>query len=126
MILIRDTITKDAILGKLLVGGVFVCHTLENRSKAVPCGEYNLSVGKSPKFGRELPLIYNSQVPATRGIRMHVGNRASESQGCVLVGLGRTNDTLTDSKNAEAAVTALARNDSQLIITGNGMVDWNG
>lgn len=125
MILIRDTVTKDAVLGKLLVGGVVVCDTLENKAKLIPCGEYNLSVSKSPKFGRDLPLIYNQTVPATRGIRLHVGNSAKDSSGCVLVGLGRLNDTLTDSKAAEAAVTALARNDSQLIITGNGMVDWN-
>lgn len=124
MILIRDTITKDGILGKLLIGGTVICETLENKEKAIPCGAYKLAVSKSPKFKRDLALIYNDQVPATRGIRIHSGNLASQSQGCVLVGFKRVNDTITDSASAEIAITALARNDTSLIITGNGML-WN-
>ena len=48
MILIRDSIVGDAVLGSLLVGGVKVCDTLENRATLIPCGEYTLSVSKSP------------------------------------------------------------------------------
>ena len=117
MILIRDSIVNDAVLGSLYVGGVKVCETLENKDKLIPCGEYNLNVSKSPKFDRMLPLVYNDEVPMNRGIRMHVGNSVKDSSGCILVGFGRNGDRLVNSSNAESAVTGLAANDAKLIIT---------
>ena len=117
MILIRDSIVNDAVLGSLYVGGTKVCETLENKAKLIPCGEYNLNVSKSPKFDRMLPLVYNDEVPMNRGIRMHVGNSVKDSSGCILVGFGRNGDRLVNSSNAESAVTGLAANDAKLIIT---------
>ena len=58
----------------------------------------------------------------TRGVRIHAGNSAKDSSACVLVGFGRCGDNILNSRNAEIAITALARNDPSLIITGNGMV----
>lgn len=117
MILIRDSIVNDAVLGSLYVGGVKVCDTLENKAKLIPCGEYNLNVSKSPKFGRLLPLVYNDEVQMRRGIRIHVGNSVKDSSGCILVGFERNGDKLINSRNAESAVTGLAANDAKLIIT---------
>ena len=117
MILIRDSIVNDAVLGSLYVGGIKVCDTLENKAKLIPCGEYNLNVSKSPKFGRMLPLVYNDEVPMHRGIRIHVGNSVKDSSGCILVGFERNGDRLVNSRNAESAVTGLAANDAKLIIT---------
>lgn len=122
MILIRDSIVGDAVLGSLLVGGIKVCDTLENRATLIPCGEYKLSVSKSPKFKRDLALVFNDQVPATRGIRIHAGNSSKDSRGCILVGSGRCGDRLLDSKPMELGVTALARNDKSLVVTGNGLI----
>lgn len=118
MILIRELMTTDYIAGRLYVGGLPVCFTLENRSKAIPCGSYKLNVCKSPKFGRELPLLYNDNVKANRGIRIHSGNKFSDSAGCVLVGRTFENAMLTESKITETVVTALARIDPTLVITG--------
>ena len=117
MILIRDSVVGDAVLGSLYVGGVKVCDTLENKSKLIPCGEYNLNVSKSPKFGRMLPLIDNDEVPMRRGIRIHVGNSVKDTAGCILVGFERNGDRLVNSRNAESVVTRLATNDAKLIIT---------
>lgn len=122
MIIIRDSIVNDAVLGSLYVGGVKVCDTLENKAKLIPCDEYNLNVSKSPKFGRMLPLVYNEKVPMHRGIRIHVGNSVKDTSGCILVGFGRRCDRLVNSRNAESAVTGLAANDAKLIITTNGMI----
>lgn len=122
MLIIRDTVTSDGVLGKLLVDGVVVCDTLENRKTLIPAGEYHLEVSQSPKFKRELALVYSKDVPPKRGIRIHAGNFPSSSSGCILVGFGRINDSIAHSKAAEAAVTALARTDTKLLITGNGMV----
>lgn len=122
MILIREYIVNDAVLGSLYVGGIRVCETLENKAKLIPCGEYNLNVSKSPKFGRMLPLVYNDKVPMHRGIRIHVGNSVKDSSGCILVGFRRNGDRLVNSRNAESAVTGLAANDAKLIITTNGLL----
>ena len=117
MILIRDSIVNDAVLGSLYIGGIKVCETLENKAKLIPCGEYNLNVSKSPKFGRILPLVYNDEVTMHRGIRIHVGNSVKDTTGCILVGFERNGDRLVNSSNAESAVTGLAANDAKLIIT---------
>lgn len=117
MILIRDSIVNDAVLGSLYVGAIKVCETLENKAKLIPCGEYNLSVSKSQKFGRMLSLVYNDQVPMRRGIRIHVGNSVKDTEGCILVGFKRNGDKLINSRTAESTVTSLAANDSKLIIT---------
>lgn len=122
MILIRDSIEGDAVLGSLLVGGVKICDTLENKNKLIPCGEYKLNVSKSPKFERMLPLVYNDKVSMIRGIRMHSGNSVKDSSGCIILGFGRNGDRLINSRNAEAAVTAIAANDATLLITTNGMI----
>ena len=119
MILIRELATKDYIAGRLYVGGLPVCFTLENRAKAIPCGSYKLSVCKSPKFKRDLPLIYNDTVKANRGVRLHAGCRFTDSAGCVLVGRTFENGMLTESKITETVVTALARIDPTLVITGS-------
>lgn len=122
MILIRDSIVNDAVLGTLLVGGVVICQTLENKDKLLPYGDYRLVVNKSPSFGRDLPLIFNDKINKLHGFRMHAGNRASESRGCILVGMGRCNDTITDSRKACDVVTEIARNDCTLKIVSNGMI----
>lgn len=120
--LIRDVKAGDSILGKLCFNGGIVCYTLENAAKAIPCGVYNVQNNKSPKFKRELPLVWNANVPANRGIRMHVGNSVKDSSGCVLVGMGRDvhllgGSKLKESASAEAMVTMLCRNVTEFIIT---------
>ena len=117
--LVRYTRTDEAILGSLYLNGAFVCYTLENAAKAIPCGMYNVQNSKSPKFKRELPLLTSDKVSASRGIRIHVGNTAASSSGCVLVGMGRNGDSLTESTPAETMVTMLCRNETNLVIVDN-------
>ena len=129
--LVRYTRTDEAILGSLYLNGAFICYTLENAAKAIPCGMYTVQNSKSPKFKRELPLLHNARVPSSRGIRIHRGNTANDSQGCVLVGMTREvhllgGSKLKESKAAETMVTMLCRNESNLVIVDNykhGMTD---
>ena len=116
--LVRDIRTEEAILGSLYLNGAFICYTLENSAKAIPCGMYTVQNSKSPKFKRELPLLHNSQVPASRGIRIHVGNSAASSSGCILVGMGRSTEdfSVIESRLAETMVTMLCRNEKNLVI----------
>lgn len=117
--LVRYTRTETAVLGSLYLNGAFICYTLENAAKAIPCGMYTVQNSISPKFKRELPLVYNSTtVKASRGIRIHRGNTAKDSQGCVLVGMGRDvkKNFITESTPAETMVTMLCRNVGKLVI----------
>ena len=117
-VLIRDNRTKTAILGRLFLGGVVIAYTLENAAKAIPAGLYSIENSVSPKFKRELPLVYNKDVPAKRGVRIHAGNRYKDSSACVLVGMSRNcvAGTISESKNAETMITMLCRNICQLAI----------
>ena len=116
MILIREETIEGAVLGKLFVGGVMLCSTLENEKTLIPTGTYKLNVSKSPKFERMLPLVYNDKVSMIRGIRIHAGNSAKDSSGCILVG-ERTGNRLKNSRPLEQAVTEIARHDTTLEIT---------
>lgn len=117
--LIRDVKGDKAILGKLYLNGAIVCCTLENAAKAIPTGVYLVQNSMSPKFKRELPLIWNSGVSSSRGIRMHRGNTVKDSQGCILVGMVRDvkNSCITESALAETMITMLCRNVTELIVT---------
>lgn len=121
--LIRDVKGDKAILGKLYLNGALVCYTLENAAKSIPIGCYNVQNSKSPKFKRELPLLWNSGVSSSRGIRIHRGNTAKDSQGCILVGMGRNyarptaEPSLLESALAETMITMLCRSVTELIVT---------
>lgn len=117
--LIRDVKGDKAVMGKLYFNGGLVCCTLENAAKAIPTGVYLVQNSMSPKFKRELPLIWNSGVSSSRGIRMHRGNTVKDSQGCILVGMGRDlkKSFITESSLAETMITMLCRNVTELIVT---------
>lgn len=76
---------------------------------------------KSTKFGRELPLLFSSKVPSSRGVRVHSGNTYNNSAACVLVGMRRDDvkERIDESKDAEKMVTMLCRSVCQLSIVDN-------
>ena len=119
LVLVRDVFTENSIFGRLYFCGQVICYTLENRSKAIPIGTYTVQNSQSPKFKRELPLIWNAKVQAVRGVRVHRGNSYRDSSACVLVGMGREiapDGSLTESKLAETMVTMLCRTVKQMVI----------
>ena len=116
--LVRYTRTEKAILGALYLNGAFICYTLENSAKAIPAGLYSIENSRSPKFGRELPLLFSDKVPSRRGVRIHAGNTYQDSSACVLVGMKRdeAKERIDESKDAEKMVTMLCRNVRSLAI----------
>jgi hypothetical protein len=77
-------------------GYKFFSNTLEDKVRpsdepkvygktAIPFGIYKITITFSPKFNRLLPLINN--VPGFEGIRIHPGNTAEDTEGCILVGV---------------------------------------
>lgn len=95
----RDSPTLGgAILGTLSINGLFECYTLEGALVEIPAGWYPVTITKSERFGRMLPLIEN--VPGRSGIRIHPGNSTQDTEGCILLGLDAVGDEVLDSRKA--------------------------
>lgn len=63
---------------------------------AIPTGKYKVTITYSPKFKRELPLV--NDVPAFSGIRIHPGNLAADTDGCLLIGRNTANGMVSNSR----------------------------
>lgn len=112
-LLIERKYKKDAYtIGVLSINGKAVCNTLEDKDRgltqdmreddirkrkvygqtAIPTGRYVVGFTYSPKFsqcsyaqgGGKIPLVYG--VKGFNSIRMHSGNSAKDSEGCVILG----------------------------------------
>ena len=88
----RHSPTGDATIGELEIDGEFECYTLEDLPHPekisgitrIPAGTYSVVISWSPRFQRRLPLLMD--VPGFDGIRIHPGNTAQDTEGCILVG----------------------------------------
>ncbi|WP_374347745.1 DUF5675 family protein [Chitinimonas sp.] len=115
---IRQPSSEDCTLGELLVDGEHACYTLEDPIRevegepvsrwkvpgqtAIPAGRYRVTITPSQHFGRPMPLI--NDVPGFVGVRIHAGNTASDTEGCLLVGEAQGPDRIGRSAVAFAAL----------------------
>ena len=103
-------------IGLLYINGKFICNTLEDTDRgltsimskeqiaavkikgktAIPTGTYPVIMSYSPRFGKQMPLLCG--VKGFEGIRIHSGNTAKDTEGCILCG-----------KNTEVGKDSVAR-----------------
>lgn len=103
----RFQATSLSIIGTLTVNGTFICYTLEeawrNNQKSHSCvslGTYGAFIRyDSTKANREWCFQLNDANGRT-AIQMHIGNKPSHTEGCVLVGTSYTTDYVGDSTSA--------------------------
>lgn len=112
LLLERSWCGPKCTIGQLSVDGVAECFTLEDvvrphgekvpRETAIPSGTYPVTITPSKRFGRDLPLVEN--VPNFEGVRIHQGNTAEDTEGCILVGRTKGPTWVGESKAAFAAL----------------------
>lgn len=99
----------ERTIGLMVVDGVFTNYTLEDPVRtgpkipgktAIPIGRYEVTITHSQRFDRPLPLLLD--VPDFSGIRIHAGNTAADTSGCILVGISRGPDAVLESLSALA------------------------
>ena len=110
--LIRTALSDKSTIGELLIDGVRECYTLEDVVRpdgekvygktAIPAGKYEVVITFSNRFKCLMPLLLH--VPGFEGIRIHSGNTAADTHGCVLTGRTVAPDFIGESKAAYAAL----------------------
>lgn len=113
--LVRTTFTDKSTIGEIYVDGTYECFSIEDTVRdekvkgetAIPKGKYEVICSYSPRFKRDLPLLL--RVPNFEGVRIHPGNQASDTEGCILVGLDKMTDRVQRSRDAFNALYAQIR-----------------
>jgi hypothetical protein len=106
LVLERTDFTDKSTIGELYHDDEFLCFILEDvvreekikNETAIPYGKYEVVVTYSPRFRRNLPLLLD--VPNYSGVRIHPGNKASDTEGCLLPGTRKGTDFVFESKKA--------------------------
>ena len=116
---------NEYTIGRLYIDSQYVCDTLEDVDRgltqdmpleeikakkvygktAIPTGTYEIDMNTiSPKFqARSWAKPYGGKLPRLIGVKgfegvlLHVGNTASDSSGCLLVGKNSIKGMVTDS-----------------------------
>jgi hypothetical protein len=121
--IIRRKSTLKSTIGKLSIDGVFECYTLEDVTRAqkiagvtaIQSGDYKVIINMSNRFQRLLPLVLD--VPGFAGIRIHPGNKAEDTEGCILVGTTAGEDFIGNSRIAFHALFEKMRKAKEITLS---------
>lgn len=124
---------KDYTIGNLYINDVFFSNILEDTVRglrqdmtpeeiqkikvygetAIPSGKYEVCITMSSRFRCPLPLLVN--VPGYEGVRIHAGNTARDTHGCLLPG---KNDGVGRVSNSRATMAILQKRMEDTIARG--------
>jgi hypothetical protein len=92
-----------------LLSNDFLCNIIEDKFRgneltgikvkdktAIPEGTFEIKMTYSPKYKKMLPELLN--VPFFTGIRIHAGNSADDSSGCLICGYNKVVGKVLDSR----------------------------
>jgi hypothetical protein len=108
LLIIRDTFSEKSTLGKLFINGESFCDTLElpyiNNERSISCipaGRYKVRLRTARESAtRDYLHLLVQDVPDRKWILIHIGNYPSQTKGCILVGNGRKQDVVENSRLA--------------------------
>lgn len=132
--LVRKYRKETYTIGKLYVDGVYFCDVIEDRDRglddsmsladimvkkrygetAIPYGTYKIEITYSPKYKRMMPLI--KDVKGFSGIRIHSGNTAKDTLGCLIVGKNTKVGMVTESRATYNKLFALMKDKKDISI----------
>ena len=115
----RRYLGEQYTIGSLFINNEYFSDTIEDRVRdynkdgdladagetkvfgetAIPYGYYHIDLTMSPKFKRLLPILNN--VPHFTGIRIHRGNTAGDSHGCIIPGENKVKGKVINSTKYE-------------------------
>jgi len=114
----RGPSANDCTISELLINGEHECFVCEDvvreldgipveewkiaSQTAIPSGRFRIVITWSQRFQRMLPLLM--AVPGFTGIRIHPGNKAVDTDGCLLPGVQRSSTGVQQSKIAFEAL----------------------
>ena len=110
--------TENSTISEVKINGVFQCFVLEDKDRglfsgmplveiqqikihgktAIPTGRYRVTISFSNRFKKYLPELH--EVKGFAGIRIHAGNTAEDTEGCLITGLSHKTDFVFNSKTA--------------------------
>ena len=112
------------VIGDMYLNGEFFCYTLEDEVRAkgekvygktaIPDGTYKVIVNRSNRFKRDMPLLLD--VPMFEGIRIHSGNSAKDSSGCILVAFNSDGKKIWGTAEKELTKRLRAFSDIEITI----------
>lgn len=111
----REIFTDVSTIGVLSINGQFECYILEDKDRGlnstmplseieklkvygktcIPYGRYEVDWTLSARFKKMMPILLN--VKGYSGIRIHSGNTAESSLGCLICGTRKKNNMVTES-----------------------------
>lgn len=132
--LVRKYRKETYTIGKLYVDGVYFCDTIEDKDRglddamglaeimikkrygetAIPYGTYKVEITYSPKYKKLMPEIKN--VKGFSGIRIHSGNTAKDTLGCLIIGRNTQVGMVTESRKTYNKLFALMKDAKDILI----------
>lgn len=148
--LMRNFLKQEYTIGNLFATGYelngkkirkieegFLCNIIEDKFRGndlknkkvygetcIPEGNYEIKMTYSAKYKKELPQLMN--VPFFEGIRIHSGNSAKDSEGCLIPGMNKEVGKVLDSKfHTDIIITKIKQYDLINIVIKNSIIVSN-